>query len=204
MASDRSDEATPKSASLTDIEIATKLGTRGYPLRHREHLGMMRGPSLEKARALLTRITGGDCLLLLVGDRGPGKTQMATYWGAQRLRNGQSCGWYRKTVDLISEIKQTWGDGGKAWGTEADILRKYRSTPFLILDEFHERGESDWEGRTLVNIIDHRYDAMLATVLIANMAPNEVRFKVNPSIVSRAEETGGLIECAWSSYRVAA
>jgi DNA replication protein DnaC len=204
-ASARSEEPRPsRNKALDAIEIACQLGERGYPLRHREHLGMMHGPSLQKANALLSRVKGGDALLLLVGDRGPGKTQMATFWAAKRRENGQSCGWYRKTTDLIAEIRQTWSDGGKSHGTESDVLAKYRRTPFLVLDEFHERGDSDWESRTLVNIIDHRYDAMLATVLIANMNPAEVRFKINPSIVSRAEETGGLIVCDWESYRKAA
>jgi len=43
---------------------------------------------------------------------------------------------------------------------------------------------------------------MLATVIIANMSEAEVRAQINPSIVSRAEETGGLVVCDWASYRV--
>ena len=111
-------------------------------------------------------------------------------------------GWYRKAADLISEIKTTWNTGGKSIGTEDDVLKKYRTAAYLALDEFHERGTSDWEARTLINILDHRYDNMLATVIIANMSEAEVRAQINPSIVSRAEETGGLVVCDWASYRV--
>ena len=204
MASDGYEMPVDCTESKSNIEVANQLGKQGYPLRHREHLSMMHGPSLEKAKELLPRVTAGDCLLLLVGDRGPGKTQMATWWASQRIRNGQSPGHYRKTMDIIDEIKQTWSDGGKSVGTENDVLNKYRRCRFLVLDEFHERGDSDWEARRLINIVDHRYDAMLATVLIANMAPAEVRFKIHASIVSRAEETGGLIVCDWPSYRKAA
>ena len=162
----------------------------------------MSGPGLEKAQHLLPRILAGDCLLLLVGDRGPGKTQMATWWAAERLRARKLAGWYRKAADLISEIKTTWNTGGKLIGTEDDVLKKYRTAAYLALDEFHERGSSDWEARTLLNILDHRYDNMLATVIIANMSEAEVRAQINPSIVSRAEETGGLVVCDWASYRV--
>ena len=111
-------------------------------------------------------------------------------------------GWYRKAADLISEIKTTWNTGGKSIGTEDDVLKKYRTAAYLALDEFHERASSDWEARTLINILDHRYDNMLATVIIANMSEAEVRAQINPSIVSRAEETGGLVDCDWASYRV--
>ncbi len=192
------------------------LAERGFPARHRKQLlAGMAGPSLEKATELLPRILAGDCLLLLLGERGPGKTQMATWWGAQLIAEkfrlkpedfkphtaGQWSGIYRKTADVISEIKSTWHDGGKTVGTEDDLLKKYKSVKYLVLDEFHEKGSSDWEARTLVNMLDHRYDAMLVTVLIANMGEKQVREQVNPSIVSRAQETGGLVLCDWASYR---
>ena len=183
-------------------EIDARLAERGFPGRHRRRLREgLHGPGLDKARELLPKIIEGNCLLLLIGDRGPGKTQMATWWAAERVRAGKAAGWYRKIADLISEIKLTWNAGGKSVGTEDDLLRKYRTTAFLVLDEFNERGSSEWESRTLANIIDHRYDNMLATVIIANMSEREVRLQVQPSIVSRAEETGGLVVCDWRSYR---
>lgn len=182
---------------------ADALRERGFPARHVARLKEgLHGPGLAKAHALLPRILAGDCLLMLVGDRGPGKTQIATWWAEERQKVGKMMGWYRKTADLITEIKRTWSDGGKSIGTEDDVLKKYRKTAFLVLDEFHERGSSDWEARTLINILDHRYDNMLATVLIANMSEAQVRAEINPSIVSRAEETGGLVVCDWPSYRV--
>jgi DNA replication protein DnaC len=189
-------------AGPSHYEIDEKLADRGYPARHRRRLKEgLHGPAIEKAAELLPRILAGDCLLLLLGDRGPGKTQMATWWAAERMRAGKAPGWYRKTADLISEIKVTWNTGGKSIGTEDDVLKKYRTAPFLALDEFHERGSSEWEARTLTNIIDHRYDNMLATVIIANMSEKEVRAQISQSIVSRAEETGGMVICDWPSYR---
>lgn len=183
------------------IDTNEILAERGYPERHRRQLRNLHGPSLDKANELWPRIASGDCLILLIGDRGPGKTQMATFLAQRLLMAGKSAGYYRKTGDLISEIKYTWADGGKTVGTENDVLKKYRKVPFLVLDEFHEKGASEWESRTLNNIIDHRYDSMLATLIIANMGEAEVRKQISASIVSRAEETGGLVDCNWKSYR---
>lgn len=179
-----------------------KLKESGFPKRARLQLKEgMHGPGLAKATELRDIVMAGDCLLLLVGARGPGKTQMATWWALERARAGKAIGYYRKTADLITEIKTTWSDGGKFVDTEQDILKKYRRAAYLVLDEFHEKGSSDWEARTLINILDHRYDNMLATVIIANLTPEEVKQQINPSIVSRAEETGGLVVCDWPSYR---
>jgi hypothetical protein len=43
---------------------------------------------------------------------------------------------------------------------------------------------------------------MLATVIIANFNEKEAGAQINPSIIDRANQTGGLIECDWPSYRI--
>jgi DNA replication protein DnaC len=77
---------------------------------------------------------------------------------------------------------------------------KYRRVRYLVIDEFTDRGTSDWESRCLVNLIDHRYDDMLITVIIANLTETQIA-GINPSIFDRAKETGGIINCDWLSYR---
>lgn len=200
----------------TTRQIVEILAETGFPRRHREQLeNGLHGPSGAKAMELLPRILAGDCMLLLIGARGPGKTQMATFWASELIKakfakteykpgiEKQWSGCYRKTADMIGEIKTTWHDGGSQAGTENDLLKKYRSKKYLVLDEFHERGSSDWEGRTLVNIIDHRYDEKLVTILIANLSESEAKQQLNPSILSRCEEIGGIVPCNWGSYRSA-
>ncbi len=189
----------PEAPMKTPEQIDEDMRQRGYPARHRAQLTAgLRGPALEKAKELLPRIMAGNALLFLVGLHGPGKTQIATWLGAERAKAGNGLGYYRKTADLITEIKATWSGSG-----EENTLKRYQTTPFLVLDEFHEKGCSDWESRTLINILDHRYDNMLATILIANLSEAQVRAEINPSILSRAEETGGLVLCNWPSYRSA-
>lgn len=174
----------------------------GFPKRHRKALPDMHGVGLDMAKELLPKVLSGDCLLLLVGDRGPGKTQIATWLGWQRLLNGAPTkGHYVKCVDLIGEIKASWSDVSKGGRTESEVLKKCKQASFLVVDELHEKGASEWEARTLVNIIDHRYDNMLATLLIANLSIEQVKTQVNPSILSRAQQTGGVVPCDWPSYR---
>ncbi len=185
------------------VAIAEALVKSKYPRRHRESLGGMYGPSLEKAKELLPRVLADDCLIILFGERGPGKTQMATWLAAQRVKAGRSSGVYAKCADIFEEIKRTWADGGKSVGTEHDVLQRYRTTQFLVIDEVHEisGAKSDWNQRVLINILDHRYDARRATILIANFAEDKLEDEINPSILSRAVETGGSVNCDWPSYR---
>lgn len=180
--------------------ILSKLETAKFPERHR-HRTELCGPGLLQCDRLWPKVKSGDCLILLLGNRGSGKTQIATEWARRRISSKLSAGRYVKCADLIGEIKSTWHDGGKSLGTENDVLRRFYEVKYLVIDEFHEAGASDWESRTLINIIDHRYDAMLSTVIIANLSREEASNKLNPSLRDRANETGGMVFCNWESYR---
>lgn len=193
----------PAVSPLCRPETAEILKQGGYPARHiKTVFSGISGESAKKADELWPKLATGDCMILLVGTRGAGKTLMATEWARRRVDDqSQGAGIYAKCADIIAEIKATWHDGGKSIGTEQDVLRKYRRAKYLVIDEFHERGASDWEARTLINILDHRYDSMLATVLIANLSEAEANRNLNPSLIDRANETGGMVVCDWPSYR---
>lgn len=179
-------------------EEASILLKNGFPLRHVNQISAgLWGPGFEMMNKHLNRILAGDALIVLTGNRGPGKTQIAVTWAAERFRAGKAAGRYIKCADLIGEIKETWG---KSTGERA-ILEKYRRTAYLVIDEFHEKGASEWEARTLVNLLDHRYDDCKCTVLIANIQPDIITEAINPSIMDRANQTGGVINCNWESYR---
>jgi len=195
--------ATPPPDDPAKLALA-RIAEAGFPLRQRRNLSRMHGPGLAAAQLLLPRILGGDCLILLLGDRGPGKTQIATWLAHRRLieRPDFTKGRYIKSADLIAGIKSTWSDPARRAGPgSVDILKKYRTASFLVIDDIHERGASAWETSIFNNLIDHRYDAMLATILIANMTEEKATLEINPSILSRANETGGLFLCDWPSYR---
>ncbi len=55
------------------VNVDAVLKKSGFPQRHRENLEIMTGPGLEKAKELWPRINAGDALVLLFGDRGPGR-----------------------------------------------------------------------------------------------------------------------------------
>lgn len=172
-----------------------------WPERHRGKLADMRGPSLDKARQLLPLALAGG-MIVLTGDRGRGKTQIATWLAWQRGQQGKRPGIYAKAFDLFSAVKGTWSR--QSAESETKALDRYRAAPFLVLDEAHERGETDWENRTLRNVLDHRYDACLPTVIVGNWPTAEdIGASLGASITDRITETGGVVWCRWESYRAA-
>ena len=148
---------------------------------------------------------GGGSLFLLTGPRGTGKTQMATCLG--RLYSLElACSRYMRVADLYMIIKATFNNEGSESQIIDELSGRVRwdsdNLPrLLVLDEMHDRGGSEWEDRVLNQIVDARYGAKLDTILITNDRGAALKDKIGPSIISRADETGGIIECAWDSFR---
>lgn len=167
----------------------------------------LRGPALEKARELLPLFLAGDALVILCGDHGRGKTCLAAWLAAERLKRLPECrrrperaGLYVKFPDLYTRLKDAWKTPGE---TEAAITRPLRRAPFLVLDECHlsAPGCAGPDGRALSALIDARYDARLATLLILNRREEELEAALSRGILDRANETGGVVACDWESYR---
>jgi DNA replication protein DnaC len=199
--------STPEEADAAHADYLRKKGWKqqlvdgGYPQRHIDKLDVMAGPSFDKAKDLWPRLRDNG-LLCLIGERGPGKTQMAVYFAQQMLNEGRKCGKYTKALDFFGAMKATWG--GK--GDETAVFKRYAESAFLVLDEAQERGDSEndraWCERTFSLLIDHRYDSMLPTLVVANYTSERYGSDMPASVRSRINETGGVCVCDWPSYRL--
>ena len=173
------------------------LSKRGFPQRHIMNIDKMTGPGLKKAKELEERATGADCMLILCGDRGPGKTQMATYW-ASKIRNTR----YFRAHDLMRAIRGEFSNDKQDAQQAKQTLYDAKTCAFLVLDEYSELAGSEYDKRTLTNLLDHRYGEQKSTIIITNTAIKDAPEEVGRSAWSRFEETGGIVHCNWESYRV--
>ena len=150
------------------------------------------------------RIVKDGSIFILTGKRGVGKTQMAVCL-ARLICLNQLPAHYLRASDMYLCLKSTF-DGE---GSEMGFMHQWTVKPtgsnsgaqLLIIDEMHDRSGSDWEDRILNQVVDRRYGNCLDTVLITNETRTNIAKTIGPSIVSRADETGGIIECLWDSYR---
>lgn len=157
--------------------------------------------------------TGG--IVVMVGDRGPGKTQMAAElarggdWPTDKTPPRRSdkglameprkTALYLRARDISLEIERSRKSHVK--DSPLDVIERLSSAGFLAVDEFQERMESESENRNFNDIMDRRYDGNLPTVIIANMTRAEMFASLGASIVDRARENGKSIEFNWPSYR---
>lgn len=141
-------------------------------------------------------LSKNGCLIILTGERGCGKSQMAASLIRVAIENNITA-YYRKTMDFFMAIKETY----KTDATEREVIRDYQAPGLLVLDEIQVRGESEWENNLLTHLVDLRYDDKKSTILIGNVPLEKVRTQIGDSIYSRMLETGGVINCTWKGFR---
>ncbi|MEZ0274628.1 MAG: ATP-binding protein [Roseimicrobium sp.] len=193
-----SDTMTRTSAGTKKKDRALPAWPEQWPQRAILDLPLFVGAPLEKAQRTAARLERNGTIAI-IGDRGRGKTVMATWLADQRRRRYKNPGTYVRSHDLFATIRRAWHPQSKE--DEWTVLERYRTTPLLVIDEFQERSESAWENRTLVNILDHRHASILPTILIANLTAKAFGDSVGASLVDRIAQTGGIVECGWGNLR---
>ena len=166
------------------------------PARHRVATIAEAGPWWDKVQALQSH-TGTGYLFSLIGKRGTGKTQLAVHLLLISCNAARLC-LYAKEMDIFLDIRSSYDTKGLTEQVRVDYWVK---TKLLVIDELQERGNSTWEDRMLVHIIDKRYDAQLDTILISNLTESRFESALGPSITSRIMECGGHVVCDWLSFR---
>jgi Cdc6-like AAA superfamily ATPase len=146
--------------------------------------------------AKIMRLVSDGGIGALIGPRGTGKTRLA----GEVMRNfAPHAGHYTTAMGLFLRIRSSFGKSSTE--SEESIVNELSRVPLLVLDEIQERGNSGWEDRILTHLLDRRYGAERATLIIANLTVTALTESLGDSIVSRLNETGGILEVTGPSFR---
>jgi DNA replication protein DnaC len=150
-------------------------------------------------------------IVAFLGGRGPGKTQMAAEvaragkwpldakaWNGHHSVRHQTA-LYRRAMDIFLDLRDAAQNNSGT--SEKKVLGQLESAGLLVIDEFQERGGSEWENRIICNLLDKRYSAERPTILIANYTREEMAGSLSPSVKDRIRENGKAIIFDWESYR---
>lgn len=142
---------------------------------------------------------GTGFLVVLHGIHGGGKTQLGVelmrYQVEKRLKSAR----FVTAMEFFMAVKATYKDGAES--DETKLVEEYRKPGLLVIDEVEKRGESLWENNLLFHLLNRRYNDVKDTLLISNLPSTELSTHLGPSLVSRLNETGGMIPCDWPSRR---
>lgn len=137
--------------------------------------------------------------IALIGDRGRGKTVMATSLANHMRKDGSAHGLYIRALDLFVAIRRSYSQSSEE--DEFTVLKRFRKAGLLVIDEFQEKADTPFEDRMMANIIDHRHANLLPTIIIANLSAEKFQAHVGPSIIDRIAQTGAIVECNWENLR---
>ena len=144
------------------------------------------------------RIVSAGGMVVLLGPRGTGKTQMAAALIRQGCLGGKSCQ-YVRCRQVGAEIRETYDQKG---ARALDVIRSYAYEHWLlVLDEVQQQVRSAHERDTLSELIDRRYGQGLPTAMLAPITVQEFSDLMSEDVVSRVHEGGGAIPFDWPSFR---
>jgi DNA replication protein DnaC len=162
-------------------------------------------------------ITKGLCergaIVVLCGGNGTGKTRMAyevaksgTFPKSEiKVTKGDFSYWeatpaiYTTAMGLFVKFRDAMAGRINKGGTA--IMKECAEACLLVIDELQDRGETAFEDQILTAVVDARYQHGRPTILIANLARNDLASRLSPSLISRIRENGGFVDCNWPSYR---
>jgi DNA replication protein DnaC len=162
--------------------------------RSREHLAEALPPRFKAAslsqfpdatvRACRDAIASGSGLLVH-GGVGTGKTHLAVAMLYELVsKYDHSEMQFVPVPDLLDAIRATYN--GKE--PDGDILKRAQEVSVLVLDDFGTDRVTDWAREKVYQIINHRYNYELTTIITTNLSPSKLAAHVGDRIASRLME----------------
>lgn len=125
---------------------------------------------------------------LMLGKVGTGKTHLSVGIALQIMRNGHSAV-FTSASKMLRAIKDTYRKDSDY--SESDVIKKYTSCGLLIVDEVGVQRGSEYEKDMLFDVINERYESIKPTIILSNLAIDEVKQFLGERVFDRLRENGG-------------
>ncbi len=121
-----------------------------------------------------------DGWLVLIGVTGCGKTHLAAAIANYRLQAGKPAS-FVVVPDFLDHLRATFSPDSKV--SYDQLFESIKNTPLLILDDFGEQSTTPWAQEKLYQVINHRYNARLATVITTRLTLEEIENPISSRLI---------------------
>ena len=121
--------------------------------------------------------------LIFFGVTGCGKTHLAIGIMRELIRADKTGMWFETAPDLLMKIRACFQEGAEE--TEMEIVDRYSSIPFLVLDDLGSEKFSGFSMATFYLILDHRHSNELSTIITTNVPAEKFEDMFGSRIASR-------------------
>ena len=105
--------------------------------------------------------------LVLTGPSGSGKTHLAAAIANQRIQRQQTV-FFIMVPDLLDHLRGAYSPSSEIAYDE--LFEQVRNVPLLVLDDFGAHSSTPWAQEKLFQVVSHRHNNALATVVTVRVA----------------------------------
>ena len=121
----------------------------------------------------------GHGWLVLKGGYGAGKTHLAAAIANDRIGRAEPV-LFVVVPDLLDHLRATFAPTSRV--TYDDRFESIRNAPFLILDDLGAQSPTVWAQEKLFQLLNHRYNEQLPTVVTTNRELEEIEPRVRSRV----------------------
>lgn len=138
--------------------------------------------------------------IVMCGNTGTGKTHLACAIAGHVIRHTGTSAIYTTASRAFRRVKDTYRRDSAL--SENDAIAYFVRPDLLLMDEIGVQFGSDAELNILFDIVNERYERMLPTILISNLALPKLTEYAGERVIDRMRENGGkLLVFDWGSHR---
>ncbi|MFC1981281.1 ATP-binding protein [Chloroflexota bacterium] len=120
--------------------------------------------------------------LVFMGVTGSGKTHLAAAIVNYCYQAGKPA-LFVVVPEFLDHLRSTFSPESKV--SYDQLFESVNTAPLLVLDDFGEQATTPWAQEKLYQVINHRYNAMLPTVITTRYSLQEILDEIDISISSR-------------------
>jgi DNA replication protein DnaC len=143
---------------------------------------------VERARAYADGPSGW---VLIAGPPGCGKTHLAAAIANARLVQGDPV-IFSVVPDLLDHLRAAFGPNSDVAYDE--LFESVREAPLLILDDLGTQSGTPWAQEKLFQLLNHRYNGRLPTVITTNLRPEELDERLQTRILDASLTTVAIVD----------